>query len=179
MSSGRNGYVVGYAALIFFCLSNGSYATAQTPPGETAFDGLKFCRTVADDAERLACFDRASANLIKADDAGDISVVDREQIEKTKRGLFGFSLPKLGIFADKDGTEQRIDKLNSTITAITAVGRRDYLITIAEGSRWRVSAPPRRFRPEVGDPIELERAALGSFWLRVDGAPGVKGRRTE
>ncbi len=139
---------------------------------------LRSCQAITSGAERLTCFDRAAADLLQATEAGELRVVDREEIRETRRGLFGFSLPKLGLFAneEKDGLDQ---SLTSTITEVRRVGREGYLVTIAEGSRWRVNDAPARFRPEAGDAIELEKAALGSFWLRVNGATGVKGSRVE
>ncbi len=149
--------------------------------GETEhLTALQQCRTVADDTARLACFDRETAVLIAATDSGDLQIVDREAVRETRRGLFGFSLPKLGIFGGNDDEGEELAKrLESEIVGVRSAGREAYLLTIAEGSVWRVSDAPRRFRPKVGDAVEFERAAMGSYWVRLNGQLGVKGRRVE
>ncbi|MFM6853543.1 MAG: hypothetical protein ACKOUM_05620 [Sphingopyxis sp.] len=48
------------------------------------------CRTVADNAARLACFDQQVAALETAEGSRDIRIMDREQVRAARRGLFGF-----------------------------------------------------------------------------------------
>lgn len=135
---------------------------------------LDSCRNISENTARLACFDREVALVMAERESGAIKVVDAEDIRETRRSLFGFSTPKSGVFAP-EGEEEKL--LQSTITSLRQV-RADYWeVTIAEGSVWRASDTPRRFKPKVGDPVELEEAALGSYWLRVDGKAGVKARR--
>lgn len=142
--------------------------------GPDTLEALDACRAITDDSARLACFDREVASVLAERESGAIRVVDAEDIRETRRSLFGFSTPKTGLFASEGEEEKR---LQSTITSLRQV-RADYWeVTIAEGSVWRASDTPRRFKPKVGDPVELEEAALGSYWLRVDGKTGVKARR--
>ncbi|MBX7459457.1 hypothetical protein [Qipengyuania huizhouensis] len=143
--------------------------------GANRLQALRDCRSIAQDEERLACFDAAVDNVIARQDSGDLQVLDREDVEKTRRGLFGFSLPKIGIFSSDDEDENTI--LQSRITGLRRLRSDHWEIEIAEGSVWRATNTPRRFRPEVGDEVELEKAAMTSYWLRVDGALGVKASR--
>ena len=54
------------------------------------------------------------------------------------------------------------------------------LITIAEGSKWQMSNVPMRLRtPREGDAVVFKKAALGSYFIRIAGQNGVKGRRIE
>ena len=76
------------------------------------------CRAITNSAERLACFDREVGALEAAAAAREIAVVDREQVRRTRRSLFGLRLPDLGIFSDDsdegdDGAAVR--EINSTI----------------------------------------------------------------
>jgi hypothetical protein len=152
-------------------------ASAQEKSDDAQLGQLRECQAIVDDAARLACYDREVAAVVAASDAGDIQVVDKEDIRETRRGLFGFSLPKTGIFGGGDDKDDEV--MTSQITSVRQVGREGYRITIAEGSVWQINDPPRRFRPKVGDDVELERAAMGSFWVRLNGQNGVKGRRVE
>lgn len=154
-----------------------SPAGAQDSAATGLVDALAACRAVAAAEERLACYDRASAALVAASESGEVQVVGREDIRKTRRGLFGFSLPRTGLFGGDGGAEETA--ITSTITQARRVGREEWLITIEEGSVWRVGDAPQRFRPRAGSTVEIERAAMGSFWIRVDGTTGVKGRRVE
>ena len=139
---------------------------------------LQACRAIAVPADRLVCFDRASAALFAARDSGELRVVDREEVQETRRGLFGFTLPKLGVFGS--GDDEQMDTLESTITGVSRYGRSGYRIRIEEGSVWQIESAPSHLRtPKQGDEIALKKASLGSFFIRIAGQLGVKGRRVE
>lgn len=142
---------------------------------EDQLQPLRDCRAIAQPDARLACFDAAVARVIARQDSGELRVVDKEDIDETRRGLFGFSMPKLGIFSS--GDDEADKKLQSQIVSLRRVGREAWQVEITEGSVWQVSDAPSRFKPEIDDPVELEKAAMGSYWLRLDGALGVKARR--
>ncbi len=138
---------------------------------------LDTCTTIADNSERLACFDREVGALVGATNEGDVKVVQTEDITQARRRLFGFSLPKIGLFSD--GGEEEIAVLQSTITKVQQVGPREWHIWIEEGNaRWQMKGTSVRTRaPEVGDPVEFKPATMGTYWIRVDGRNGVRGNR--
>ena len=161
-------------------LALGAPAAAQQESAERPdlLADLQSCRNIEDSARRLACFDRAAGSLLAARDSGEVRVVDREEVQETRRGLFGFTLPKLGIFGA--GDDEQLDMLESTITGVSRVGRNGYRIQIEEGSMWQVDSAPSRLRvPKPGDAIVLKKASLNSFFIRIAGQIGVKGRRVE
>ncbi len=154
-------------------------AAAQDTSGEAVdrLAELSACREISDPTARLACYDRAAGAIVAANDAGEVKLVSTEDVEQTKRGLFGFSLPKIGLFANEDG---ELDLLESEITAVRSLGRDSFEFRIAEGSLWRVTNAPSRLRmPKPGDQVALKKAALGSYFVRINGKRGVKGRRVE
>ena len=138
---------------------------------------LEECRQETAPDARLACYDREVAALLTATDAGELRILDQEDLRTTRRGLFGFSLPKIGLFSSDDDDGEELKQLQSTVTGVRQVGPREWYLTIEEGSVWSVRNPSRRFRPRVGDSVELERAALGSYWVRLNGQLGDKGQR--
>lgn len=155
-----------------------SYAPASQAREQSETDqlqALKICSMMEDDSARLACFDQSVQTLVDLQDRGEITVVDKEDIAETRRGLFGFSLPKLGVFGPGDDADEQV--LRSHITAIRQLRGDHWEIEIEEGSVWQATNTPRRFKPTVGAEVELEKAALTSYWLRVDGQLGVKARR--
>lgn len=152
-----------------------SPAAAQS--ASDRLSGLRSCTAVKPDAERLACYDREAAAVLSAAQTGEVRIVERQEIERTRRSLFGFSLPSIGLL----GSDSEVpDTLETTITAVRSTGQDAWAIQVAEGSVWQITNAPSRFRePKVGDPIVLKRAALGSFFIRVGNQLGVKGRRIQ
>lgn len=151
-------------------------ASAQdTHESENELQALRDCRAIAQSEARLVCFDAAVDNVIVRQDSGELQVLDKEDVAETRRGLFGFSLPKIGLFASNDEDENTI--LQSRITGLRRFRSDHWEIEISEGSVWKATNTPRQFRPEVGDEVELEKAAMSSYWLRVNGALGVKASR--
>ncbi|MGV2495453.1 hypothetical protein [Pelagerythrobacter aerophilus] len=130
---------------------------------------------------RLACYDAAVKDIVAASDQGELRVIDAEAVRKTRRGLFGFSLPDLGIFGGDDGEKDELDRLETTVSSVRYLTPNSFVFRIAEGDAlWQVSDAPRRLlRVESGDPVVIEKAALGSYFIRFDGQNGVKGRRVE
>lgn len=149
--------------------------------GSEYLDALRACQSEVDPAARLACYDAAVGRVVAATDEGEVRIVDREDVERTRRRLFGFSLPDLGIFGggdDDDGEDAELDMLESTITSARRSGD-DWVFTIEEGDAvWQISNPPMRLaRLRPGDKVVFKKASLGSYFIRVNGQVGVKGRR--
>ena len=145
---------------------------------------MRQCSALADDGQRLICFDEVSARLLAEFDDGEVRLVRTDEIEKTRRSAFGFALPTITLFGgkDEDGEEvEPLDTLNSTITRVSRIGEDSWRFTIADGDAvWEVRNAPSRFRePSVGDSVEFEKAALGSYWVRVNGRLGAKGSRVQ
>jgi len=156
--------------------------SAQVGPGtedSDYLDGLKACQVIADNSERLACFDAAVGNIVTASDEGELQVVDREDVRQTRRSLFGFNLPNLRIFGS-DEEEDEDELFTTTIESVRYLSGRKARFTTAEGAVWEMKNIPRRLRRiEPGDTAEFKPAALGFFFVRINGQLGVKGRRVE
>jgi hypothetical protein len=148
---------------------------AGPPPPE--FNALLACRDIADSAQRLACYDKNAAIIGDAVAKRDLVVFDRESVRKTKRGLFGFGIPNLGIFGDDDN-EVEIKQIDGEIvsTAFNADG--GYIFRLADGSRWtQMDGKPFALPPEAGDKVVVKKGALGSYIMSVAKQPGVKVKR--
>ncbi|RYE37238.1 MAG: hypothetical protein EOP21_14305, partial [Hyphomicrobiales bacterium] len=100
-----------------------SAATAEKPHNPPAlFKKLLDCRAIADSAERLACYDQSVGALEEAEKKKDVVVVDRKEIQETKKTLFGFTLPKIGLFTgDKEDDKQEINEIQSTVESARMV----------------------------------------------------------
>ncbi|MEE4212837.1 MAG: hypothetical protein V2I43_26625 [Parvularcula sp.] len=148
---------------------------------DTLLEQLKSCQLVTDDGERLACFDRAAGAMVSASDAGDVRVLDREAVRQTRRSLFGYRIPDLGIFGGGEEVGDNSDELfETTIERARYLSSKRVQFTTAEGAVWEMKNVPRRLRQiEPGDAVVFKPAALGYFFVRIDGQMGIKGRRIE
>jgi hypothetical protein len=167
------------AASLAFATAAG--AKDKPEPKSEYVEGLAACQSLTDPTARLACYDTAVARIVAAAAQGEVRVVDREDMERTRRRLFGFSLPDLGIFGDNkdDGQSDELDMLESTITSVSRTGDDAWIIAIEDGDAvWQIRDAPMRFaRPRPGDKVVFKKAALGSYFIRVNGQIGVKGTR--
>lgn len=151
---------------------------AETP---ALYKQLAACRAIADGTERLACFDKTSAELDAAVARNDVYMVDKQQVQKTRRTLFGLTLPSLGLFGggddDNDGAEDQITELESTVKSASFNGE-GWVITIAEGSTWRqMDSSPLALSPKPGMPVTIKRAALGSYKMSIRKQSAIKVKR--
>ncbi|MCR2834849.1 hypothetical protein [Parerythrobacter lacustris] len=152
---------------------------AAAPPAVNYLENLKQCQAIEADADRLACYDQAVGRVVTASEEGEVRLVDREDVQKTRRRLFGFTIPDLGIFGGDD--EGDMAMLESTVKRVVSIRRDTIVFEIEEGSIWQIDdAPPRVLRRlDSGTPVVFKKAALGSYFIRVDGQTGVKGKRIQ
>lgn len=147
---------------------------AAAPPPKI-FQDVVQCRAITDAAERLACFDRSVGALAAAQASKDLYVADKEAMREARRGLFGFSLPKMRIFGDED-MEKDVDSIETTIVAAVP-GAKGYIFTLKDGARWMQTDGAYMDKPKAGAKIRIRRAALGSFFGTIEGNPGVRVER--
>lgn len=148
-------------------------AAAQNAPTEV--QRVVACRTIADDAERLVCYDRESAALGDAIESDQVVVVSREQAMEARRELFGFSTPN---FAGLLGDEDKLRQIDVEVASASFNGLGDLVITMKDGSVWR-QIDDRQFGslPKSGTGANVKKAALGSYELKIEGRRSIKVRR--
>lgn len=161
-------------------------ALAAPPPGGVkassragVLQGLLDCRSKTDNAERLACYDKAAAVMDQAEAKGDIVVVDREQARAVRKQAFGFTLPSLAIFERGEKPEQ-IDHVSGVIAAARADANGKWVLRLEDGAVWRqIDGDPPHRDPKAGMPIEVKSASLGSYLLSVDGQRAYRAHRDQ
>ena len=146
-----------------------SLAKAKTPK---IFSDVLACRGIANAEERLACFDRSVGTLATAQQNKDLYVADKAAVEEARKGLFGFSLPKVNLFGDNDMAED-VKSIESTIKAVSQ-GQRGYVFTLEDGARWAQQDSAYMDRPKAGSKIRIRRAAMGSYMGSIDGRVGFR-----
>jgi hypothetical protein len=154
----------------------GLAAQAQQP---SALRALADCRKIAEDAARLACFDTAAAALDQAETKGDIVVVDREQAGKMRRQAFGFALPSLNFF-DRGDKPAALDRVTGVAARAYRQGSRWVIELEDGGGTWlQTDDEPQPRGARKGSRIEIRKAAMGSFFINVDGQRAMRARRVE
>lgn len=155
----------------------GSASAAE--PAHPALAELSGCAAVAETAAKAACFEAAAAALDRAVRAGEIVIVQRQEAQAAQRNAFGLNLPSLSILDRASGSTPL-----ESVTGEVVRARRDesgrWVVELKDGAVWRqtddipLSPPPR-----PGSRVEIRRAALGSFFMKIDAHRGVRARRSE
>lgn len=165
-----------FGATLLLAAGSAAAAVAQTrQPAE--IEALLACRTKAGEAERLACYDSAVAQIDQAVRSGNVAVVDGTEVRRVRRSLFGFSIPDFPFLGGKDGKEE-VRELTATVQSASLDGFRKLTVTLANGAVWRTTEPLKGFRnPGRGSTVTLRKGALGGYWLTVANGRPVRAMR--
>ena len=148
----------------------------ESPVAPAQIRELYACRDIADADQRLACFDREVGELAAADAAREIIFADRETARKARRGLFGFSFPKLGgLFG---GDEDEIREIETTIRAVSMNRSGLYTLVMDDDAVWTqidTTRLPRQPRP--GQKVKIKTASMGSYFATIDGGRTIRMKR--
>lgn len=143
-------------------------------------DQLKACSTIKDEDDRLECYDAKVGAMVSASEAGDVKIVDREDVRRTRRQLFGFTVPDLDILEGDEQDKETSEMLETTITSARQMTNKAWRFTTAENAVWEISnAPARLAAIKAGDKVVFKKASLGFYFIRINGQMGVKGKRIQ
>lgn len=179
---GANRRLVRGGAAFALLLAGGVAVVAQVPGVQGAaalLDGLRGCRRIANVSDRAVCYDDKVGALLGAVESGEVRLVDREEVRKTRRQLFGLTVPEIDMLKAEPKEEAELsDLFETTIASGRQTGPRTWRFTTAEGAVWEINSPPRKIDPIVpGDKVVFKKASLGYYFIRINGQIGVKGRR--
>ena len=153
-------------------------AAAQAAGGSGFVRALQACQQIQEPAARLSCFDRAAASLVSATSSGEVAVVDRQQVAKARRSLFGLSLPDIPLLSGSSDKEKPPKEIVTTLTAFAPIGNSKYRFTVEDGDAvWETTESASIYDPRIGAKVTIERGALGSYFAKVGSAQWVRARR--
>lgn len=149
-----------------------SPAIAADPPKVPAqVAAVQACRTKADAAERLACYDKAVDVLSAATASRDLVVIDKAEVKSARKGLFGFTLPRIPFLSGREGDpddDADARELQTTVTSARRWNRVYWRFTVASGSTWETTEDSRGFTdPKAGAAVLIERGTLGAYYAKV------------
>jgi hypothetical protein len=135
------------------------------------------CRTVADQTARLACYDAAVGKMDQAEKSGDIVVVDRDQVREAKKAAFGFEMPHFTLF-DRGEKPEKIDQVAGVAAEAYVNKDGKWVIVLEDGAKWvQVDGEAVYNAPHKGSKVDIRTAAMGSFFMKVDGQRAIRAHR--
>ncbi|HZK98455.1 MAG TPA: hypothetical protein VFC47_01020 [Caulobacteraceae bacterium] len=135
------------------------------------------CRKVGDVAARLACYDTAVDAMATAESKGDLVTIDREQRRAVRRQAFGLSLPSFTLF-DRGERPEDADRISAQIAGASRNAEGKWVIRLDDGAVWRQIDDNSLARdPHPGSIAKIRRAALGSFFVNIDGEQAIRMHR--
>ncbi len=166
------------AAAAVIAAAGRGVATAAAPPvGAPATRAVIECRKITDDAQRLACYDKAVAAMSEAEKTGDLLTIDRAQRQAVRRQAFGLSLPSLTLF-DKGEKPEEADRITAKIASARQDPYKRWVLKLEDGAVWRQTDDNELTRdPHAGSTAEIRKGALGSFFMKIDGQPAIRVNR--
>ncbi|BBC72124.1 conserved hypothetical protein [Altererythrobacter sp. B11] len=165
--------ITALAALLL--LACGAAATAQGTDYEAIVRTMRQCARIADVPARVACYDQTvgAERLISGEAA---PAAPTAAPPPPPEGFGAEALPRR---VERDEREQEPDRVEAQVRAAEQLGPGVFLLTLADGAQWQfVDAVPFSYSPpRPGAPVEISRAALGSFQLRYSGQRPVRVKR--
>lgn len=161
--------------------TSASWAAKSAQPRPEIFTKLLDCRNVTDNAARLACYDAQVGAMEAASQRDEVVVLDKAELKKTRRSLFGFAFPKLPFLRDNDEDGDKADaeaaRIEAKITSARSLGYGKWSFQLDDDSQWETTEAIANRNPKSGMPIVIKRAAMGSFLGAVNGWPSVRMKR--
>lgn len=135
------------------------------------------CRAIADAAQRLACYDAATAALDAAEAKGDVVVVDRAQVQEARKAAFGFNF-RMPAFLTQGEEPEALTKIDSTVGSAKQDLRGKWTVVLEDGAVWtQIDTGKFRKPPSAGDKVEIRAASLGSYFLKVGSLGTIRAKR--
>jgi hypothetical protein len=142
---------------------------------------LAHCATIADNASRLQCYDQ----LAQASDHVAVSAVAETNAKTSPNPALTPKLatapsltvnPQTSVKADavaefgapRKEDNQALEQIRYPVTSAQKGLRGGYTVTLANGQVWQ-QIGSESFRVKQGQTVVIEKAALGSFLMHVDG----------
>jgi hypothetical protein len=168
---------VGALAGLFAAVALPAIAAPAPPAVAPAVQAVVDCRKLTDDAQRLACYDKAVASMTDAQASGDLVTIDRQQRQAVRRQAFGLTLPTLD-FLDRGEKPEQVNRLTDTVASVSKTADGRWVMRMQDGAIWRQTDDAELSRdPHEGSSVVINKASLGSFMIDIDGQPGIRAHR--
>ena len=161
-----------------WCIAGMVFAFGATATTQDVSTGDVYaCTSVADDADRLACYDAAVGRLQEAEAAGDVTTVTRKEVEQVREDSFGFSIPSLPSLMIGKSDDNSLKEVVLPVKAVRGT-RGNLVITLENGQVWR-QIDSKALRNNDQTEAQIYEAALGSFKMKLDGGIAFRVERVK
>jgi hypothetical protein len=130
---------------------------------------LRSCVSIQRNAERLACFDRVIAVLAAGKDGAALAAA-------TPEASFGLGANTREAPANAANESGDLQSVQSTVKGFGRAGDGSTIIHLQNGQSWRQLSGGDTLL-KAGDSVTINRAALGSFQMKVPSGRTAKVRR--
>lgn len=131
------------------------------------------CTTVADPAERLACYDAAFPPATGARSGA----VDVEAERAKALREFGLNKVQLRVREPEGMRDVSPDRIQAKVARVTYRATGERLVALDSGQVWLLTEVTSKGQLRVGDPIVIRTAALGTYMLVTPGRVSLRARR--
>ena len=171
-------HAVTLIAMAAVMVAGGASARPAVAPGQApAVQAVLDCQKIADGAQRLACFDAATAAMARAETTGDLVSIDRAQRRAARHQAFGLALPSLA-FLDRGEKPEEVNRITAKVAAASRNPYGKLIVRLDDGAVWRQIDDNEVERPpHPGSTAEIRRAALGSYTMKLDGQFAIRVHR--
>src|SRR5438552_1471966 len=155
----------------------GGASSKPMPPSAppAAVQSLLACRSVADSAQRLACYDKTAQGFADAVGKKEVVVIDKARATEARRSLFGFTVPNFGALFGGGGEE--ISQIEGVVDGVGENADGGWTIRLADGSTWvQIDDTPVALAPRRGDKVVVKRGAIGAYLVKLGSQPGFKAK---
>lgn len=167
-----------YQSVMVIALAGQTVGTQSAEgPARQIGDAIAACRQMPDDAARLSCFDAAATRFVAARDRQEVVLIDREEMRKARRSVFGFALPTLRLLGGSDDREPPIQEIETTLRTARASGHGQWQFTLADDSVWQTQEATSAIAPRPGQKVSVKAGTLGSYFVRLGNGPTTRARR--
>lgn len=140
------------------------------------YNDVVACRALGDSTARLQCFDAASKALEEATESRQIVILDRSEVRKTKRSLFGFALPKIPFFNEtNDEQDEEFKQIEGELAGVQAIGNGRYQFTVKDAGTWQTTETSWTILKN-GQKFKIKRGAVGSYMMVLNNI-GIRVKR--
>lgn len=122
----------------------------------------------------LACYDAKVEAIYAAETNNEPVPADKESMREARRGLFGFSLPRLTLFGNGNGDAAEAELVTKIDPAFQASTGR-WAILLDGGARWnQLDTQVLARNAARGMQIKIRKASMGSYFANIDGQRAIR-----
>jgi hypothetical protein len=150
-------------------------AGALPAQADALTDSLKQCRALSVDSERLACYDREAAGLATAAPV-------RTEVSPAAAAPETFGAKGSAVARAQEQERQKepeIESITAVVTSISTRARGERVFVLDNGQTWAEKEAAKYFPVKVGDQVQINGGALGSYRLRHASGRSTKVTRIE